>query len=103
MVMLFCFFRCLGKQSWIQKIREQLCLFEVLGLVLRYFGPILMDFWGKFPLFSAISRYFTLNSDSMISYLALFQGILQEGKGEKEGDKSCKRLFWKALEACEGP
>jgi hypothetical protein len=75
--------RALGKQSWNQQFRKQLCLF--LG-----FGEGFRVFWGYFNgflvLFSAILRYayaisqyfticsdiflyFTLNVDSMICYL----------------------------------
>ena len=71
----------LGKQSWTKKSGKHLAFFEVLGKVLRYFGSIVVDFWGYFPffyailhyftLFYAISRYCTLSLifDSMISYL----------------------------------
>ena len=61
---------------------NNLAFFEVVGKVLWYFGPILVDFRGSFLLFYAISRYitlfyvllryihyFTLFFDSMISYL----------------------------------
>ena len=67
----------IGKQSWIQKIREQLSPF------LRFWGRFWV-FWAYFcrflGLFSAILRYimlfyailhyFTLIFDSMISYLS---------------------------------
>ena len=65
---------------------NNLAFFEVSGKALGYFGQLLADFWGYFPLLYAmlryfssfsryfalfyfISRYFTLISDSMISFL----------------------------------
>ena len=75
----------LGKQSWIQKIRENLCHFLGFGegfmvcwgyfsgflglcsIILRYFKLFLR----YFTLFYIILRYITLIFDSMTSYLTL--------------------------------
>ena len=38
----------LGKQSWIQQMREELCLVKVLGQILSYFWVYFGGFLGLF-------------------------------------------------------
>ena len=57
--------QALGKQAWNQQIRENLICFEVLGKVLE-------EFWGYFPLFYAILRYFP----GILRYFTLYYAIL---------------------------
>ena len=61
----------LGKQSWIQKIREELCIFWGFVEGSGYCESILVDFWGYFPQFYAILRYTTLVY-AILHYFTLF-------------------------------
>ena len=60
----------------LKKSGKNLALFEVSGKVLLFFGGILVNSLGNFPLFYALLRYFTLHYAILSYFILIFDSMI---------------------------